>query len=82
MSTRIFHFQDLKNELGRELSGKLKQAVLWSFGDSAHVNANALYKAIVRPGTDESMLIDVLCTATNEEILRIEDAYLNGVFSI
>uniref|UniRef100_A0A0R3X1P8 Annexin n=1 Tax=Hydatigena taeniaeformis TaxID=6205 RepID=A0A0R3X1P8_HYDTA len=73
------HFgKDLRSELGHELSGKFKQAVLWSFGDKAHVNATALFKAIDRTGTDELMLIDVLCTATNKEIEEIKDAYLDA----
>ncbi|KAH9284091.1 Annexin A7 [Echinococcus granulosus] len=67
--------KDLQDELGHELSGKFKQAALWSFGDKAHVNAMALFKAIDRAGTDELMLIDVLCTATNEEIEEIKEAY-------
>uniref|UniRef100_A0A0R3WA18 Annexin n=1 Tax=Taenia asiatica TaxID=60517 RepID=A0A0R3WA18_TAEAS len=72
------HFgKDLQNELSHELSGRFKQAVLWSFGDKAHVNAMALFKAIDRAGTDELMLIDVLCTATKEEIEEIKAAYLD-----
>ncbi|KAL5108820.1 Annexin A7 [Taenia crassiceps] len=72
------HFgKDLQSELSHELSGRFKQAVLWSFGDRAHVNAMALFKAIDRAGTDELMLIDVLCTATNEEIEEIKEAYLD-----
>ncbi|VDD81476.1 unnamed protein product [Mesocestoides corti] len=67
--------KDLKRELHSELSGNFRQAVLWSFGDRAHVNAQALFKAIDRPGTDERMLVDVLCTATNEEIQEIKEAY-------
>lgn len=38
----------------------------------------ALFKAIDRIGTDELMLVDVLCTATNEEIEEIKAAYLDG----
>ncbi len=44
------------------------------------MNATALFKAIDRPGTDELMLIDVLCTATNEEILAIKAAYDDGKY--
>lgn len=61
-----------------ELSGNFEQAVLWSFNDKAHVNATALFKAIDGAGTDESMLIDVLCTSTPAEIEEIKDAYLDG----
>ncbi len=74
-----FFFQkDLQRELHSELSGKFRQAVLWSFGNQPQVNANALFKAIDRPGTDEEMLVDVLCTATNKEIIEIKMAYQGG----
>ncbi|VUZ52612.1 unnamed protein product [Hymenolepis diminuta] len=69
--------KDLLKELKSELSGKFEQAILWSFNDKPHVNATALFKAIDRPGTDESMLIDVLCTATPAEIEEIKVAYLD-----
>lgn len=65
----------MKKELHGELSGHFRQAVLWSFYDQAHVNASALFKAIDRPGTDERILVDVLCTATNSEIIAIKAAY-------
>ncbi|KAM3176047.1 hypothetical protein ACTXT7_007277 [Hymenolepis weldensis] len=78
MSTYKAQFgKDLLKELKSELSGKFEQAILWSFNDKPHVNATALFKAIDRPGTDESMLIDVLCTATPAEIEEIKAAYLD-----
>lgn len=69
--------KDLLKELKSELSGRFEQAILWSFNDKAHVNATALFKAIDRMGTDELMLIDVLCTATPTEIEEIKAAYLD-----
>nr|CDS27550.1 annexin [Hymenolepis microstoma] len=78
MSTYKAQFgKDLLKELKSELSGRFEQAVLWSFNDRAHVNATALFKAIDRAGTDELMLIDVLCTATPAEIEEIKAAYLD-----
>jgi len=74
-SYKSLYGKDMKKELHGELSGHFRQAVLWSFYDQAHVNASALFKAIDRPGTDERILVDVLCTATNSEIIAIKAAY-------
>ena len=59
----------------KELSGDFRQAVEWSFYSRAQVNAAALRKAMKGSGTDEAMLIDVICTANNHEIKKIKDAY-------
>ncbi|VDN19390.1 unnamed protein product [Dibothriocephalus latus] len=67
--------KDLKDRLRSELSGHFRQAVLYSFYDMAHVNARACYKAIKGAGTDEQVLIDVICTSTNEEIHALKEAY-------
>ncbi len=71
-------FQNLQSAIRSDTTGKFRQSLLWSFLDRPHLNATALFKAIDRPGTDELMLIDVLCTATNEEIVAIKAAYDDG----
>nr|VZI51207.1 unnamed protein product [Spirometra erinaceieuropaei] len=67
--------KDLKDRLYSELSGNFRRAVLYSFYDMAHVNAKACYKAMKGAGTDEQVLIDVICTSTNAEIRALKDAY-------
>ncbi|KAM7534942.1 hypothetical protein Aperf_G00000095750 [Anoplocephala perfoliata] len=67
--------QDLRQQLSKELSGYFKLAVLYSFQDKAHVNARALYRAMKGLGTDETILIDVLCSSTTEEIRDLKEAY-------
>ncbi|VDN14627.1 unnamed protein product [Dibothriocephalus latus] len=67
--------KDLKDRLDSELKGHFKRAVLYSFYDMAHVNARACYKAVKGAGTDEQVLIDVICTSTNEEIEALKKAY-------
>ncbi|KAH9284095.1 Annexin A13 [Echinococcus granulosus] len=66
---------DLKNTLHKELSGYFRLAVLYSFYDKAHVNASALYRAMKGLGTDETILIDVICSSSNEEIHELKEAY-------
>lgn len=67
--------QNLIEKLHKELSGDFRQAVEWSFYSRAEVNAAALKKAMKGAGTNESMLIDVICTANNQEIEKIKTAY-------
>ncbi|VDN11458.1 unnamed protein product [Dibothriocephalus latus] len=69
--------KNLKDRLHSELSGHFRQAVLYSFYDMAHVNAKALYKAMKGAGTDEQVLVDIICTSTNEEIEALKKAYMD-----
>nr|CDS27549.1 annexin [Hymenolepis microstoma] len=66
---------DLKERLKKELHGDLEHAVLWSFLTPAEINATALNKAMKGMGTDESMLIDIICTANNLEMEKIKEAF-------
>ncbi|KAL5109528.1 Annexin A13 [Taenia crassiceps] len=66
---------DLKETLHKELSGYFRLAVHYSFYDRAHVNAIALYRAMKGLGTDETVLIDVICSCTNKEIHELKEAY-------
>lgn len=66
---------DLRKSLHKELSGFFRLSVLYSFYDKAHVNARALYRAMKGAGTDETVLIDVICSSTNEEIHALKEAY-------
>ncbi|VDN29197.1 unnamed protein product [Dibothriocephalus latus] len=70
--------KDLKDRLDSELSGNFRRAVLYSFYDMAHVNARACYQAVKGAGTDEQVLIDVICTSTNEEIEALKKAYMDS----
>ncbi|VUZ52614.1 unnamed protein product [Hymenolepis diminuta] len=67
--------QNLLDQLHKELSGYFRLAVTYSFFDKAHVNARALYRAMKGAGTDEKILIEVLCSSTNEEIRELKAAY-------
>ncbi|KAM3176049.1 hypothetical protein ACTXT7_007279 [Hymenolepis weldensis] len=67
--------QNLLEQLHKELSGYFRLAVTYSFFDKAHINARALYRAMKGAGTDEKILIEVLCSSTNEEIRELKAAY-------
>nr|CDS26800.1 annexin [Hymenolepis microstoma] len=67
--------RDLQQSLSKETSGKFRKVVQMSFLDRAHLNAKALFKAMDGLGTKESVIIQVLCTASNQEIAELRDAY-------
>ncbi|VDL57757.1 unnamed protein product, partial [Hymenolepis diminuta] len=74
--------RDLTHRLSQELSGKFKAVVLMSFLDRAHLNAKALFKAMDGAGTKEDVIIQILCTASNEEIAELRDAYEHSKWDI
>ena len=53
-------------DLHSELSGNLRILVLALMETKAQYDANCLYKAMKGLGTDESVLIEILCTRTNQ----------------
>ncbi|XP_071828836.1 annexin-B12-like isoform X3 [Apostichopus japonicus] len=72
---KTMYGKDLISNLKGELKGKLEDVVLALMMDTAQFDAHQLRKAMKGLGTDESVLIEVLCTRTNSEIVAIKAAY-------
>jgi len=67
--------KDLEESLKSELGGNYEDVVLAMFKKPDEYDASQLRKAMKGLGTKESVLVEIMCTRTNEEIENIKAAY-------
>lgn len=72
---KVMYGKDLIRELKSELSGNLEGLILAFMEPQTLYDAKCLRRAMKGAGTDEAVLIEILCTRTNEQILGIKRAY-------
>uniref|UniRef100_A0A8C5WH20 Annexin n=1 Tax=Leptobrachium leishanense TaxID=445787 RepID=A0A8C5WH20_9ANUR len=69
--------KDLIKDLKSELSGNVEELIIALFMPSTYYDAWSLYHAMKGAGTQERVLIEILCTRTNSEIKNIVACYKN-----
>ncbi|CAH8579867.1 unnamed protein product [Schistosoma rodhaini] len=67
--------KELTSKFDSELSGKFHQCMVALCRTPSELDAIELRKAMRGAGTDEEVLIEILCTRTNEQIREICEAY-------
>lgn len=67
--------RDLIDDLKSELGGKFEDVIVALMVKPDEYLCKQLHKAMAGMGTDESTLIEILCTKTNQEISRLIGTY-------
>lgn len=66
---------DLEKDIDKQLSGHYKKAMLALFASRVDFDAECLYLSMKGMGTDDSTLIEILCTRSAEQLKQISEVF-------
>ncbi|CAH0555501.1 unnamed protein product [Brassicogethes aeneus] len=72
---KTMYGKDLIDDLKSELGGNLEKVILAMMMPAAEYYAKCLHKAISGAGTDEDVLVEIMCTMTSNDIQIIRETY-------
>uniref|UniRef100_A0A0B7AZ07 Annexin n=1 Tax=Arion vulgaris TaxID=1028688 RepID=A0A0B7AZ07_9EUPU len=67
--------KDLQDDIKSELTGDFESACVALLTPPSKYDAQQLHEAISGAGTDETTIVEILCTKNNDEIVDIKAAY-------
>ncbi|KAK3743022.1 hypothetical protein QZH41_009286 [Actinostola sp. cb2023] len=67
--------KDLVDELKSELSGKFEDTIISLLSSAAENDANSLNASMKGLGTEEGVLIEIICSRSSKEIQDVKEAY-------
>jgi hypothetical protein len=67
--------KDLVKRLKEDTSGNFKEVIAGMFMTPAEFDAMCLYKAMKGAGTNEGVLIEIIGTRTNEQLMQVKDVF-------
>ena len=72
----------MTKDVEKDLSGNFKAVCLHLLWKKSELEAHAIRKAIKGIGTDEAVLMEILCTQTNEQIEKVKKNYSQSEFTV
>lgn len=72
--------RDIVDDLKGELGGNFEKVIVALMMPADRYLCNELNVAMVGAGTNEEVLVEILCTKSNEEMKKIVDLYEEGEF--
>lgn len=75
LAFKTLYGKDLIKDLKSELSGNMEEIILALFKPTTYYDAWSLRKAMEGAGTQDRVLIEILCTRNNQEIREIVRCY-------
>lgn len=67
--------RDLTDDLKSELGGNFENVIVALMTEPDQYLCQELNKAMDGAGTNENVLVEILCTKTNDEVKRLVDVY-------